>query len=781
MEVEHQQQPPQRPPSATSSITEASSGTMPFVIERRPRTAAPAAAAPVAPPAAPVAPAPVVETPVASEPEPAAAPASVETPLEAPPAPAVFISEPVTAVADAVTAPVVETLPEATPAPIIVASEPMEVSEPASDAPVPVVETPAEVAAALVELELAPAPEPVIETPLTSAAAPVAVALEPVVETPREVTTAPVEPEPAPAPAVETPVTVVVAPAVVVLEPVVEAPIEATAEPVAASTPVVEAPLETSTSPVEPEPAPEPVVETSREAPAAVSPEPQAATEPATAAPVPVVETPVDTVSAEQEPAPAPVVETLPDVATAPIVTPEPEASKDPAPAAAAIPDSTPLPPPLDVSDSGLGRTAPVAPAHVTAAAPSSSPVSIVPPVSPRSSKPFVRDRSEAAVVVFYASAVLLLYCWRFGSISQSVFAAVACLGTAPNRLAARLYSLVLEWPGHCVSEYKPLPLATQKLLVRPLSWFFPVKGQGRASVDSTPRVAFVANQHVVGVDVPLLITHIANETGLNVRTLCSPYHFRIPLWKHLLELLGCVPELPEVVQLLMDRGAPLLIYSDLNANGSNAELLFDAIKHNYTLVPVSTVGFSDAVSAFSSYRLLRPTQSNPPFPDAIQQFKVLATLPEKPVLDYLHLDTPLPPRTTSPLPTSSSTRTTTPSPLPDPIPEDAEAPPKSPPPKHFERTIPVVAPFLSPQACYVRFGEPLALPHVAPAAEDARGPAAADAVAVVEEAIREGIRACRDAQKADPERFVTPAGSLLVRRRRRSSALRRMKSMKSL
>ncbi|KAJ3200873.1 hypothetical protein HDU67_001738 [Dinochytrium kinnereticum] len=269
--------------------------------------------------------------------------------------------------------------------------------------------------------------------------------------------------------------------------------------------------------------------------------------------------------------------------------------------------------------------------------------------------------------------------------------------------------------------------------------------GQGFSHLsEKKGKTLFVTNSHVVAVDMPLLITHISGETGMNVRTVAKSYQtptdFRIPFWKHALEFLGCVPDLPDVIRALLEKGSPMLIYSDLEKGLIDHDLVSKALQHGYTVVPISTVGCSDA-------------------------FKVLATLPEQPILNYLGLETSSEEDLTiTQTPTATATQIADFETL-------TEQPKSSPEP--LATTVPVIAPYVSPQALYLRVGQPITLEEGGQADHNAL----MRLQALLDESMKQGIKECREMQGKDPQRYLTAAGSVFLRRRRRRSLAARMRS----
>ncbi|KAJ3293261.1 hypothetical protein HDU79_000556 [Rhizoclosmatium sp. JEL0117] len=109
-------------------------------------------------------------------------------------------------------------------------------------------------------------------------------------------------------------------------------------------------------------------------------------------------------------------------------------------------------------------------------------------------------------------------------------------------------------------------------------------------------------------MDVPNVCTYIYWNTGIYLRPFVDKIHFRLPFNKHFFTWLGGIEGTRENCETLMKAGCPLLVYP-----GGASENLKDeripkylllwkdhvgfakmAAKHNYTIIPFSSVGFED-------------------------------------------------------------------------------------------------------------------------------------------------------------------------------------------
>src|SRR5574341_1375807 len=86
------------------------------------------------------------------------------------------------------------------------------------------------------------------------------------------------------------------------------------------------------------------------------------------------------------------------------------------------------------------------------------------------------------------------------------------------------------------------LELAAVKLLLEPWQWLTAPKFHGVEHVRTERPVLVVANHTLMGVlDVPLLVLGLYERRGVFLRGLGDRLHFRIPVWRDMLQRFGVV------------------------------------------------------------------------------------------------------------------------------------------------------------------------------------------------------------------------------------------------
>jgi 1-acyl-sn-glycerol-3-phosphate acyltransferase len=124
-------------------------------------------------------------------------------------------------------------------------------------------------------------------------------------------------------------------------------------------------------------------------------------------------------------------------------------------------------------------------------------------------------------------------------------------------------------------------------------------------------RFLLAGNHTIYGVlDVPFMVAGIHKEHGFAIRSLGDHTHWKIPLWRELLEQLGAVRGTRANAAELMEQGATLLVFPggsrEVNKRRGEAYQLFWrerigfaelAIAHDYPIVPFAAVGAEEMLS----------------------------------------------------------------------------------------------------------------------------------------------------------------------------------------
>jgi len=147
--------------------------------------------------------------------------------------------------------------------------------------------------------------------------------------------------------------------------------------------------------------------------------------------------------------------------------------------------------------------------------------------------------------------------------------------------------------------------LAAAQWLLRPWQWLTSPKFYGLEHVPKDRPVLLVGNHTLMGVlDVPLMAFGLYEQRGVFVRALGDHLHFRIPLWRDLLQAFGSVDGTPENCRALMRAGETILVFPGggrevFKRKGEKYRLIWKnrigfarlAIEHGYPIVPFAAVG----------------------------------------------------------------------------------------------------------------------------------------------------------------------------------------------
>ncbi|KAH6573365.1 hypothetical protein BASA60_006088 [Batrachochytrium salamandrivorans] len=136
-----------------------------------------------------------------------------------------------------------------------------------------------------------------------------------------------------------------------------------------------------------------------------------------------------------------------------------------------------------------------------------------------------------------------------------------------------------------------------------------------------------------IGIDTLSTLSIIFSKTGVLPRVILEPMHFKIPVWKHLIEYMGAVScEHPGAIEYLMSLEYPLLVYpggrreffrkkrdEKYSLEWRHIELRTRVIddlntfapKHEYLVVPVASIGVNDMLNimcdcSWNPYNLMR-------------------------------------------------------------------------------------------------------------------------------------------------------------------------------
>jgi hypothetical protein len=167
---------------------------------------------------------------------------------------------------------------------------------------------------------------------------------------------------------------------------------------------------------------------------------------------------------------------------------------------------------------------------------------------------------------------------------------------------------------GKNPTKWKDPPTWVIQLFITIL-WPFQFRAVNDCPKPPSRKVMFVTNHNLFGLELPFTLAAIYMQTGLFPRAITDRFRidiinldFLVPVWKHLFCYFGGFMGNREECNRVMEAGYPILVIP-----GGSAELIRAkkipkytlqwkerkgfaelAIKHGYTLIPVSIVGIDD-------------------------------------------------------------------------------------------------------------------------------------------------------------------------------------------
>jgi 1-acyl-sn-glycerol-3-phosphate acyltransferase len=162
----------------------------------------------------------------------------------------------------------------------------------------------------------------------------------------------------------------------------------------------------------------------------------------------------------------------------------------------------------------------------------------------------------------------------------------------------------------HPELDFDPPSRDFAQQFIIPFKRYFTPEFHGIEEVDATRPALFVSNHAVIGVldGYPFAI-ELYIQKGIFLRALADSNHFKIPLWKDLLEKrLGVVEASRANCAAIMERGENLVVFPGgtrevCKKKGEAYELKWQdrtgfvrmAMKYGYDIIPVAAVGAEEA------------------------------------------------------------------------------------------------------------------------------------------------------------------------------------------
>ncbi|KAJ3183994.1 hypothetical protein HDU85_001845 [Gaertneriomyces sp. JEL0708] len=180
------------------------------------------------------------------------------------------------------------------------------------------------------------------------------------------------------------------------------------------------------------------------------------------------------------------------------------------------------------------------------------------------------------------------------------------------KKTAEKVYCDVIAFPYQAPTEWTQPTSLILSPLARLILFFLPVSSDWESSFPKDGKVLFICNSYY-SLEVPAVHSAIYMQTGRLVRFTVDPLHFKLPLWKHVLEYLGAVPESPSILPELMSAGFTVIAYvpeppraiegkpliEDASEERSlgpalNIQCAAWALENGYSVIPATAIGASD-------------------------------------------------------------------------------------------------------------------------------------------------------------------------------------------
>jgi len=160
-------------------------------------------------------------------------------------------------------------------------------------------------------------------------------------------------------------------------------------------------------------------------------------------------------------------------------------------------------------------------------------------------------------------------------------------------------------------THFDPPSIKTLWRISTPLRLYFSPQFFGIESINPEKPALFVANHTIHGVlDVPLYAIELYRKKGIYIRGLADHFHYMVPGWRDFLSWIGAVRGTPENCEQLMRSKENIIVFPGggrevCKRKGESYQLIWKqrtgfarlAIKHQYPIIPVASIGIDDAFS----------------------------------------------------------------------------------------------------------------------------------------------------------------------------------------
>ncbi|KAI8929685.1 hypothetical protein BC831DRAFT_442624 [Entophlyctis helioformis] len=174
-----------------------------------------------------------------------------------------------------------------------------------------------------------------------------------------------------------------------------------------------------------------------------------------------------------------------------------------------------------------------------------------------------------------------------------------------------KVYPAMLEFGSRPMDKWRQPTSIILYPVANFILFFLPVSTAWGDIALPKDKIVYVGNQNLFGIDTLSTLSAIYLKTGVLPRTAIEPMHFKIPVWKQLLEFFGAFnAHRPDIFDYLMYLEYPLLVYPggrrDFFRKSSDPkykliwkshvinDINLVAAKEQYAVVPVASIGVND-------------------------------------------------------------------------------------------------------------------------------------------------------------------------------------------
>lgn len=154
------------------------------------------------------------------------------------------------------------------------------------------------------------------------------------------------------------------------------------------------------------------------------------------------------------------------------------------------------------------------------------------------------------------------------------------------------------------LTNFIPPSVNKIKKQAKALNFWFPTTFHGLENVDEKQPALYVGNHTLMGHDVPPLVLGLYFQKNIYLRGVADRVHFRVPIWKNLVQQFGGFEGTRSAIHQLMTHRKHILIYPGggrevMKNKGEAYQLIWKnrfgfielALEHGYDIIPFAAVG----------------------------------------------------------------------------------------------------------------------------------------------------------------------------------------------